>query len=165
MTSQKRKTTRSATTLLARAGNGWSAPLLVAALLLAPAGALAKEKIDWDKRLEKPYHELAIGNFDKAAAMFAKEVSKHPESGAARTAQGKAFKQLGKMGEAKAAFRRATEVEPDFAESYYELGCMCESDKEWSEANKSFERYLQLAPLSSKKKSVEDRILNCRQNM
>lgn len=134
-------------------------------LAMAAIPVMAKAKIDWDKRLAKGYNQLSIGNYKEAVAIFSKEVDKHPESGAARTAQGKAFKQVGKMGEAKAAFRRSTEVEPDFAEAWYELGVICESDKEYSEANKSFERYLQLAPLSSKKKSVEDRIQFCRQNM
>ena len=106
-----------------------------------------------------------IGNYEQAVKMFGADVDKHPESGAARTALGMALKRQGKMGEAKSSFRRATEVEPGFADGHYELGAMLENDKEFSEAVKSFERYLQLAPLSSKKQSVEARIRFCRQKI
>lgn len=135
------------------------------ALLPLQAPALAKKDIDWDKRLAKGYHEMAIGNYNEALKMFGSEVEKHPESGAARTALGMVLKRQGKLGEAKASFRRATEVESGFAEGHYELGAMLESDKEYSEALKSFERYLQLAPLSSKKQAVEDRIRFCKQKL
>lgn len=140
---------------------------LVALIALLPlqAPALAKKDIDWDKRLAKGYHEMSIGNYEQAVKMFGSDVEKHPESGAARTALGMALKRQGKMGEAKSSFRRATEVEPGFAEGHYELGAMLESDKEYSEALKSFERYLQLSPLSSKKQAVEDRIRFCRQKI
>lgn len=140
-----------------------------AAILMAAAvffsGAYAKQSIDWDRKLAGGHHELSIGNYSKAADMFANYVNKHPESGACRTALGMAFKKQGKMGEAKSEFRRATEVEPDYADAYYELGAMLESDKDYKEAEKSFEKYLQLAPLSSKKMTVEDRIRFCRQNI
>lgn len=125
----------------------------------------AKSKIDWDKKLAKGYRDLEIGEYDRAMAFFQKEVDSHPDSAAARTGIGLAFKKKGKPGEAVAALRRATEVEPDYAEAHYELGAVLESNKDYSEASKCFERYLQLAPLSSKKGSVEDRIRNCKQNM
>ena len=125
----------------------------------------AKSKIDWEKKLAKGYRDIEIGEYDRALVFFQKEVDSHPESAAARTGIGMALKRKGKSGEAIAALRRATEVEPDYAEAYYELGAMLEGNKDFSEANKCFERYLQLAPLSSKKASVEDRIRNCKQNM
>lgn len=127
--------------------------------------AFCKSKIDWDKKLAKGYRDLDYGDYDKALAFFQSEVDHHPESGAARTGLGLACKKKGKTGEAVAHFRRATEVEPDFAEAHYELGAMLEGDKNYSEACKSFERYLQLAPLSSKRSSVEERIRNCKQNI
>lgn len=123
-----------------------------------------KSTIDWDKKLAKGYDWMTRGDYDKALLMFQAEVDKHPESGACRTALGLCLKKKGKMGEAKASLRRATEVEPEFAEAYYELGAMLQNDKDYVEALKCFERYMQLAPLSSKKASVEERIRDCRQN-
>lgn len=127
--------------------------------------AQSKSKIDWEKKLAKGYRDLEIGEYDRALVFFQSEVDKHPESAAARTGLGMALKRKGKANEAIAAIRRATEVEPDYAESHYELGALLETSKDYGEAYKCFERYLQLAPISSKKASVEDRIRNCKQNM
>jgi tetratricopeptide (TPR) repeat protein len=124
-----------------------------------------KSKIDWDKKLAKGFRDIEIGEYDKALKFFQDEVDHHPESGAARTGVGMALKAKGKSGEAVAAIRRATEVEPDYAEAYYQLGSLLESNKDYSEACNCFERFLQLAPISSKKASVEERIKNCKQNM
>lgn len=103
-------------------------------------------------------------DYDKALAMFQSELDKHPESGAVRTAVGSCLKRKGKLAEAKAMFRRATEVEPGYADAYYELGAMLQNDKDYAEARKSFERYMQLAPVSSRNASVEERIKDCMQN-
>ncbi len=135
----------------------------VAASFCSPAES--KDKIDWDKRLAKGYKSLEIGDYDKAMQFFQTEIDHHPESGAARTGMGMAFKRKGKTGEAVAAIRRATEVEPDYADAYYELGSLLESNKDFGEAEKCFEKYLQLAPLTNKKSTVEDRIRNCKENM
>ena len=124
-----------------------------------------KTKIDWDKKLAKGFRDIEIGEYDKALKFFQGEVDQHPESGAARTGVGMALKAKGKSGEAVAAIRRATEVEPDYAEAYYQLGSLLESNKDYSEACNCFERFLQLAPISSKKASVEERIKNCKQNI
>ena len=137
-------------------------------LLLAVAGSFqtgyAKAPIDWDKKLAKGYDWMQRADYEKAMAVFQPELDKHPESGACRTAVGLVLKKRNKPLEAKASFRRATEVEPDYAEAYYELGAMLQNDKEYDEALKCFERYMQLAPLSSKRASTEERIRDCRQN-
>lgn len=137
--------------------------------MVAVAGSFSpvecKSKIDWDKKLAKGYRDLEIGEYDKALKFFQDQTDQHPESAAARTGVGMALKAKGKAGEAVAAIRRATEVEPDYAEAHYQLGSLLESNKDYSEACKSFERYLQLAPISSKKASVEERIRNCKQNI
>ncbi|MBY0356627.1 MAG: tetratricopeptide repeat protein [Candidatus Obscuribacterales bacterium] len=139
----------------------------VAALVVATALSCAVQasNIDWDSKLASGHHQLSIGNYAKAADMFASQVDKHPESAACRVALGMAQKKMGKMAEAKASFRRATEVEPDYAESHYELGAMLENDKEYKEACQCFERYMQLAPSSTKRASVEERIRYCRENI
>ena len=139
--------------------------LLLSGLSFSDQAAATPSKIDWDKKLATGYRDLDFGNYDKALHFFQSEINHHPESGAARTGMGLTLKKKGKPAEAVAAFRRATEVEPDYAESHYELGALLENDKNYSEACKCFERYLQLAPLSSKRASVEDRIRNCKENM
>ncbi len=142
------------------------AMLVLLALCTASPTCLAKpDKVDWDKRLAKGFRDLEIGDYEKAMKFFSSEVDHHPEAGAARMGLGLTFKRKGKSGEAIAQLRRATEVDPDYAEAHYELGAMLEGNKDYGEACKCFERYLQLAPLSSKKASVEDRIRNCKQNM
>ncbi len=148
---------------------------LTAAMLilnLAAAGSLfqklpayGKSKIDWEKKLAKGYRDLEIGEYDRALKFFQQESDRHPESAAVRCGIGLALKKKGRAQEAVAAIRRATEVEPEYAEAHYELGALLESNKDYAEALKSFERYLQLAPLSNKKASVEDRIRNCKQNI
>lgn len=139
--------------------------ILCIGFALSTTPASSKSSIDWDKKLAKGYRDLEIGEYDRAMSFFQSEVDHHPESGPARTGLGLAFKKKGRAQEAIAAIRRATEVDPDYAESYYELGALLETNKDYGEACKSFERYLQLAPLSNKKASVEDRIRNCKQNM
>ena len=121
----------------------------------------AKTDTDWEKELEKGNHELAIGKIDEAIKIFEKKVDKNPQSGACRTALGMALKKKGKTSEAKAQFREATRNEPTYAQGFYELGSVCESDKEWKEAEQSFQRYLELKPDDSKRKTVEDRIRFC----
>ena len=142
-----------------------TAMVLITAVAASFSMAEAKPKIDWDKKLAKGYRDLEIGEYDRALQFFTDEVDHHPDAAAARTGLGMALKRKGKSGEAIAAIRRATEVEPDYAEAHYELGALLESNKDYAEACKCFERYLQLAPISSKKASVEDRIRNCKQNM
>lgn len=138
---------------------------LCLSFVTASVPVFSKSNIDWDKKLAKGFRDLEIGEYDRAMSFFQSEVDHHPECGAARTGLGLAFKKKGRAAEAIAAIRRATEVDPDYAESHYELGALLESNKDYSEACKCFERYLQLAPLSNKKDSVEDRIRNCKQNM
>ena len=142
-----------------------AATVLTMAVAASYSPAHSKSQIDWDKKLAKGYRDLEIGDYDKALKFFQSEVDHHPDSSAARTGVGMALKAKGKAGEAVAAIRRATEVEPDYAEAHYQLGALLESNKDYAEACKSFERYLQLAPISSKKASVEERIRNCKQNM
>lgn len=144
--------------------NVFTATVIAMAVAASFQIAFAKSQIDWDKKLAKGYDWMQRNDYDKALSMFQGELDKHPESGAVRTAVGMALKRKGKLAEAKASFRRATEVEPGFAEAYYELGAMLQNDKDYAEAHKCFERYMQLAPVSSRNSSVEERIKDCIQN-
>src|SRR5262245_32010818 len=117
--------------------------ILAAALSLAsllPASA-AKNLPEFNKILAKGYADLSMGNSQEAANFFASKCEKYPNSGACHTALGKALKRLGKLDNAKDEFRKATEVEPTFADGFYELGVMLESDKDWAGAAKNFEKY------------------------
>lgn len=127
--------------------------------------AQAAKTPDWLKQLEKGYYEMSIGNLDKAKSIFASKVKKYPNSGACHTALGQVYKKYGKQQEAKQQFREATEVEPTFADGFYELGVMQESDKEWPQAASSFERYLALKPEAAKRQAVADRIRFCKEHV
>jgi tetratricopeptide (TPR) repeat protein len=141
---------------------------LVALMLgssFVPLAANAASTIDWDKRLEKASHQLAIGEVDKAIAMFSEEVKKHPEAGPPHVGLGQALKKKGRLSDAKSEFKRATEVDPGCAEAFYALGSMQENDSDWQAAAGSFEQYLQLAPGADNAKSAAERLRNCKEKM
>jgi tetratricopeptide (TPR) repeat protein len=114
-----------------------------------------------DVNLADGYQQLSVGNTEKAVDIFTRKVSKNPTSAACHTALGKALKRLGRIDEAKAEFRKATEVGPDFPDGFYELGVVQESDRNWVEAAKCFERFLQLKPDASERQALTDRIQYC----
>ena len=144
--------------------------LSIAVLFIALFGlntpSIAKDKpIDWDKRLVKARQLMDTNNVEEAEKIYDNELKKHPESGAVRTDLGKCYKKRGHQAQAKASFKRATEVEPAYAEAYYELGAMQESDKEYELAVASYEHFLQLAPYADRRESVKDRINFCKGNL
>lgn len=139
-----------------------TAAVLAFWLLQCMPAAEASKPVDWDKLLEKGYHQLAVANNREAAEIFATKVKKYPQSGACHTALGRAYKKLGKISECKTEFRSATETEPSFADGWYELGAVLESDHDYSGAANAFERYLQLKPDSANRRTVEDRIRFCK---
>ena len=72
--------------------------IVVLMLILHLAGEpVACKTVDWDKKLEKGYYELSIGNLDQAIRMFQEKVKAHPESGACHTALGLALKKKGRL--------------------------------------------------------------------
>lgn len=137
------------------------ATMAVLGALSSSAVALAKSEPEWDKVLKDGNHLLAIGETERAISSFEGKTKKYPESGACHTALGRALKRLGRLDQAKLEFRRATEVEPGYADGFYELGVMQESDKEWAAAAEAFKRYVELKPESAQRKTLEDRILYC----
>lgn len=142
----------------------WPLACVLAASVISACPALAKDgkAIDWDKKLKNGRYELSVRNVDKAIALFAKEVKDHPEAGPPHTELGKALKLKGRLMEAKAEFRRSSEVEPGYADAWYELGSMEAYDKEYQLAVEAFERFLQLAPYSDKREAVAERIRFCK---
>lgn len=143
------------------------AAVSVAALLACTLSgtAVSAKNVDWDKTLKSGYNDLSLGNVDEAIGTFQGKCKKYPDSGACHNALGMALKKRGKLTEAKAEFRKATEVEPSFGDSYYELGSMLESDKDYAGAAQAFERYIQVKPDSDRRASVEDRIKFCKQHI
>jgi tetratricopeptide (TPR) repeat protein len=143
---------------------------LVLALLLATTGAsisfdtaaFAKGDPSWDDVLKSGNKNLQIGETEKAIGEFQKAVKKYPRSAACHTALGRGFKRLGKISEAKAEFKCASELESNYPDAFYELGVVRESDKEWDGAEQAFSRYLELSPDTAQRKTIEDRIKYCR---
>jgi len=128
--------------------------------VLLPA-SLAKE-MDWQSVLADGYHELAIGNTEKAIDIFTRKQNKYPASAACHTALGRGYKRLGRIDDAKAEFRKATQLEPNYPDGFYELGVLQESDRNFSEAASCFEKYLQLKPEAGERQALADRIRYCR---
>ncbi len=137
--------------------------MILIATSLAPL-SLSKEN-DWQKILAEGNHELAVGNTDHAVAIFSKKVNKYPSSAACHTALGRAYKRLGKIDDAKAQFKQATQLEPNFPDGFYELGVIEESDKHWADASTAFEKYLLLKPESSERRALADRIKYCKDQL
>lgn len=136
--------------------------VLVAGLLWPATTALAAKPIDWNKKLESGYRQLSIGNVDEAIKFFTAKIKSHPQSAACHTALGKALKKKGWLGEAKTQFQQAITAQPEYAEAYYELAAMEESDKEYAAAAGNFEKYLSLNPQTDRK-GVADRIRFCKE--
>ena len=134
---------------------------LVLVALSNQQAAQAKTQ-NWDEVLKNGNTLLAQGESERAAAFFATKIKKYPNSGACHTALGRAYKRLGKLDPAKQEFKISTEVEPGYADGFYELGVLQESDKEWSDAASAFEKYLALKPENSQRRTIEDRIRYCK---
>jgi tetratricopeptide (TPR) repeat protein len=150
--------------------NGMLAAFVFAAgcagIMSFSTAALAEPKqIDWDSKLAKERQLMTTNNIEEALKILDKYLEKHPESGALHTDKGKCLRKRGRVAEAKSEFKRSTEVEPNYADAWYELGAIEQSDKEYDLAVSSFERYLQIYPSSDKKDSVKDRINFCKSQM
>lgn len=140
--------------------------LVIGALSLSAAASAKQAKVvDWDTKLKPAYDWIERSDPDKAIVLFNGFIAKYPAAAPPHMGLGMALKHKGKTGEAKAEFQKTTQVDPGFAEAYYELGAIQQIDKEYAAAVENFERYLQLAPTSSKKNSVADRIVVCRENL
>ena len=131
-----------------------------AALLIVNQPTIAKS--DWDKKLAKGYHELAVGNTENAIVIFSSKVKSNSQSAACHTALGRAYKRKGKLDEAKSEFKQATQLEPTYPDGFYELGIIQESDGNYANAVSAFERYLVLKPDASERRALEGRISYCK---
>ncbi len=134
--------------------------LILAVLTCTFSQVSAKDK-DWNKELEKGYHELKMGNIDESIKIFQGKVSKNPSSGKCHCALGEALKKKGQHDPAKKEFLLATQVEPSYGEAFYHLGQCYEFDNQWQDAINSYRRYKELAPEASNRQALEDRISFC----
>jgi Tfp pilus assembly protein PilF len=137
---------------------------LVVAALALPVYA-GKKNIDWDQKLKPAYNWLERGDPEKAIEILNDIVRKYPAAGPPHLALGLVYKKKCKFGEAKAEFQKGIQVDPALAEAYYELASIQQNDKEYPQAADNFEKYLQLAPGSTKKASVVERIKACREQI
>lgn len=135
--------------------------LMMTLFFLSP-GALAKSNPDYSKKLKKGYHQLAIGNTDKAIKIFSRFAKKYPASGACHTALGQALKRKGRLNEAKAEFIKATQVEPKFAKGHYYLGVSLEQEKKWKQAADAFQTFVDLYPDNPNIEAMKGRVSHCR---
>jgi tetratricopeptide (TPR) repeat protein len=124
-----------------------------------------KKVIDWDKELVKERQLFETNNVEEAMKILEKYLKKYPEAAPVHCDMGKCLRKRGKIGLARAEFRRGTEVDGNYAENWYELGASYETDKEWQLAVDAFEKYLALAPYSDRKEAVKDRINFCKQKL
>lgn len=135
---------------------------LVAGLISISLPSFAsKGPPDFEQLLKNGYNNLAQGRTNEALEMFQNKTAKYPDSPVCHTAVGRALKRLGKFSEAKVEFRKATECDAGYADAFYELGSVLESDKEWDGAARAFQRYLELKPDSALRQTVDDRIKYC----
>jgi tetratricopeptide (TPR) repeat protein len=125
----------------------------------------APKPVDWDKELAKERHMMDTNNVEEAMAIISKYLKKHPEAAPLHTDMGKALKIRGKLSAAQGEFKRATEVDGNYADAWYELGSMYQSNNEFQLAVDSFEKYLSIAPYGDRASAVKDRISFCKQKL
>lgn len=143
------------------ARNSWLIALIIAAAGFNSLPSFSGGPADMNKVLQKGFTDLGQGLSQEALDFFQSKLKKYPNSAMVHLGMGKALKRLGKLSEAKAEFRRATEVEPSYADGYYELGVCMESDREYAGAVDAFQKYLQLKPDAGERQAISDRIRYC----
>lgn len=139
-----------------------SIPVLLFLVFCPPSLAERSDAEKYAKPMAQATQEFEKGNYQVAQDAFLKLVTKYPSSAELRNMLAKSYKRLGKFDEAKGEFRAAIQCDANYADAYYELGCMLESDKDFKSAVVSFEKYLELKPSSSQRKLIEDRIQFCK---
>jgi tetratricopeptide (TPR) repeat protein len=81
-----------------------------------------------------------------SADMLERAVAERPRDAALRVAYGRALRNAGKMRPALAEFREATEIAPDFAPAWFNLGTLLFIGTEAQAARDAFDRAHTLAP-------------------
>jgi beta-barrel assembly-enhancing protease len=119
------------------------------------AGAMAKIRVDNLEGL------LSMDHARQALIMLEEPERLADLPPSAHYYLGEAYRRRGDPGDlalAEQAYRKAVEVTPDFAPSYRALGTLCMNAKNWSDAQRHFQRYLDLMPDAKDRKYVESYI-------
>lgn len=121
-----------------------SGDLVAAARALAEARALAPghpEVLRAEAALRQRQPPPGV-----SASMLERAVAERPRDAALRVAYGRALRDSGKLRAALAEFREATEIAPDFAPAWFNLGTLLFIGTEAEPAREAFERAHALAP-------------------
>lgn len=132
-----------------------------------PAFAGNKKPIDWehDKNVAKARQLRATNNVEEAQKLIDDQLKKHPEAAVLHCELGKCYKARFKQAEARSELKRATELDNNCAEAWYELGAIYEKDNDFQMAVDAYEKYLALAPFADRKDSVKDRLNFCKSKL
>jgi len=92
------------------------------------------------------YIYLLKGNFEKSIEHLKKYASLNPEDANPLDSMADAYFQMGRLDEAIAKYKEALEIKPDFLISYLKIGYILALKEDYSEALKSVDRYIAMAP-------------------
>ena len=128
--------------------------LVAVACLVITAGCAGKYVSDTDRLQARTYFDTAtqrIGErqYAQALSLLQQANTLDPDVGLYRNALGLMYLQLGRPDLAQAEFKRATEVEPQFAEAHLNLGTSLAEQQQWAAAVAAYERAIKLPRLTS----------------
>lgn len=130
---------------------GWGAILLTGALsLLCPGAALVARAQDAERALEGQISsKIQTGQIDSALDQAHRAVAKFPRSSALYQMLGAALFKKGLNDDARAAFRRAIELDRNLPENYFNLALVELSESRYAEAVPPLEACLRLDPANA----------------
>jgi tetratricopeptide (TPR) repeat protein len=107
--------------------------------------------IDNNESVEDSYCNLGIlksvqGDLTKSIDYLTKCLKKNPRHFEAHYNLGNVYSDLGNLDLAKIHYELSTEIEPEYPNSYYNLGLVLISLKKYQEAIKSINKFVELAP-------------------
>jgi len=109
--------------------------------------------IENDQSIDDAYCNLGIlksgqGDYKKALDYLTKCLQKNPRHFEAHYNLGNVYSELGNLDLAKIHYELSTEIEPEYPNSFYNLGLVLISMKKYQEAIYSINKYVELAPSS-----------------
>lgn len=126
------------------------------ALILDEKGSAEAEKyyllaIDNDECVEDAFCNLGImkssqGDLTKAIDYLTNCLKKNPRHFEAHYNLGNVYSDLGNLELAKVHYELSTEIEPEYPNSFYNLGLVLISMKKYQDAIKSINKFVELAP-------------------
>jgi len=109
--------------------------------------------IENGQSIDDAYCNLGIlksgnGDFSKSLDYLTKCLQRNPRHFEAHYNLGNVYSELGNLDLAKVHYELSTEIEPNYPNSYYNLGLVLISLKRYKEAIQSINKYVELAPSS-----------------